>query len=309
MKKRKKILIVGGTGFIGFHLASQLVKKNYIVTSLSTKFPTKKRKVSRVTYLICDICKFNQLKKILNKNKEFDYVINLGGYVDHSNKKKTYESHFTGCKNLTKIFLKRKIYKFIQIGSSIENGRKNSPQTESVSAEEKSIQSIYGLAKFRASQHLINLYKKSNFPAVILRLYLIYGPKQDTNRFLPIIITNCLNNKAFPCSEGKQYRDFLYIQDLIDLIKKFLNTKTSLNGEIFNIGSGKPRKIKSIIQQIKKQVKGGMPLYGEIELRKDEIMKLYPNLNKIKKYVNWKPKVSFKLGLKKSINYYEKLLK
>ena len=88
MKKRKKILIVGGTGFIGFHLASQLVKKNYIVTSLSTKLPTKKRKVSRASYLICDICKFNQLKKILNKNKEFDYVINLGGYVDHSNKKK-----------------------------------------------------------------------------------------------------------------------------------------------------------------------------------------------------------------------------
>ena len=306
MKKRKKILIVGGTGFIGFHLVFQLTKKNYSVSSLSTKLPIKERKIPKVNYLICDICKFNQLKKVL-KNKNFDYVVNLGGYVDHSNKKKTYESHFTGCKNLTKIFLQKKINRFIQIGSSIENGGKKSPQTESSLTKESLIKSVYGLAKYRASQHLIDLHKKFNFPAVILRLYLVYGPKQDTNRFLPIIIKNCLNNKSFPCSTGKQFRDFLYIQDLIDLIKKFLNIKTSLNGEIFNIGSGKPRNIKKTIQLIIKQVKGGRPLYGKIKLRKDEIIKLYPNLKKIKKHINWKPKVSFKLGLKKSINYYEKL--
>ena len=145
MKKRKKILIVGGTGFIGFHLASQLVKKNYIVTSLSTKLPTKKRKVSRVSYLICDICKFNQLKIILNKNNEFDYVINLGGYVDHSNKKKTLKSHYIGCKNLANYFLKKKIKRFIQLGSSVEYGDSNSPQIENCVTEEKSSNQLMGL--------------------------------------------------------------------------------------------------------------------------------------------------------------------
>lgn len=309
MKNREKILIVGGTGFIGSHLASHLVKKKFNVSSLSTKLPTKERKVSKVKYLFCDICNFAKLKKVLKKNKDFDYVINLGGYVDHSDKKKTYKSHFLGCKNLTKIFLKKKVNRFIQIGSSIENGRKKSPQIESVLTKENSINSTYGLAKYKASQHLINLHKKFNFPAVILRLYLIYGPKQDANRFLPIIITNCLNNATFPCSTGKQFRDFLYITDLINLIEKFLNKRTSLNGNIFNIGSGRPKNIKKIIQLIKNQVKGGRPMYGKIKLRKDEIIKLYPNLKKIKKYINWTPKVSFEQGLKKSIHYYEKLPK
>ena len=306
MKNREKILIVGGTGFIGYHLASRLVKKKFNVSSLSTKLPIKERKVSKVKYLICDICNFAKLKKVLKEKDNYDYVINLGGYVDHSDKKNTYRSHFLGCKNLAKIFLKKKVNRFIQIGSSIENGKKKSPQVESFLTKEKSINSTYGLAKYKASQYLINLHKKFNFPTVVLRLYLIYGPKQDINRFLPIIIKNCLNNTTFPCSTGKQFRDFLYITDLINLIEKFLNKRSSLNGNIFNIGSGKPKNIKKIIQLIKKKVKGGKPLYGKIKLRKDEITKLYPSLKKVKKYINWTPKVSFKQGLKKSIHYYEK---
>ena len=85
--KKKKILIIGGTGFIGFHLAKRLVKKNYSVTSISTKLPSENKKLSKVDYLICDISKLNFLKKIIKKI-DFDYVINVGGYVDHLNKKK-----------------------------------------------------------------------------------------------------------------------------------------------------------------------------------------------------------------------------
>jgi UDP-glucose 4-epimerase len=305
LKKRKKILIVGGTGFIGFHLASQLVKKNYIVTSLSTKLPTKKRKVSRASYLICDICKFNQLKKILNKNKEFDYVINLGGYVDHSNKKKTFKSHYIGCKNLANYFLKKKIKRFIQLGSSVEYGNSNSPQIENRVTEEKKLKSTYGIAKLKATNFLLQLFKKNNFPVTILRLYLAYGPNQDVNRFLPIIITNCLLKKKFPCSNGIQYRDFLYIDDLVNLIEKLLNSKKLLNGQIFNAGSGKPQKLKTIIKLIVKKLNGGIPEYGKVKLRKDEIIKLYPNIKKVKLFTSWRPKITFKNGLKKTILYYE----
>lgn len=306
MRKKKTILIIGGTGFIGFHLAKRLIKKNFIILSISTKLPNPTRKVKGVKYLLCDICKLAELKKVINKKKKYNYVINLGGYVDHTKKKKTYNSHYLGCKNLATIFLGKKIERFIQIGSSIEYGKEKSPQIENRPIKEKSIKSTYGLAKFKATKYLINLYKKNRFPAVILRLYLIYGPHQDTNRFLPIIITNCVKKKSFPCSEGVQYRDFLYIDDLIDVIEKFLNKKTFLNGQIFNIGSGKPRNIKKTIKLITKKIKGGLPIYGKVKLRKDEIIRLYPSIKKIKKYTSWRPKVSFKKGLIKSIMYYEK---
>ena len=305
MKNKTKILIVGGTGFIGYHLAKKLIEKNFNISSISTKFPKKNRRLNGVKYLIIDISKIEILKKTIGKNK-FDYVINLGGYVDHSNRKKTFYSHYNGCKNLSDLFLNKGIKKFIQIGSSVEYGRIKSPQQEKSFIKAKSVKSTYGLSKLKASNYLMYLYKKFKFPAVILRLYLIYGPNQEINRFLPIIITNCIKNKTFPCSEGRQFRDFLYIDDLVNAIEKFLNSKKNLNGKIFNIGSGKPINIKYIIKTIQKIINGGEPLYGKIKLRKDEIIHLYPSIKKIKKYTKWKPKISFEQGLKKTILSYEK---
>ena len=99
MNLKKNILIIGGTGFIGYHLANKSLQKGWQVTSISSKTPKKIRYLSKVKYIICDITNKELLKKSINKS--FDYVVNLGGYVDHSNKRKTYNSHYKGCKNLT----------------------------------------------------------------------------------------------------------------------------------------------------------------------------------------------------------------
>jgi nucleoside-diphosphate-sugar epimerase len=251
--------------------------------------------------MLCDITKKKSLKKSIRKN--FDYVVNLGGYVDHSNKKKTFDSHYTGCKNLAEIFIKKMPVAFLQMGSSIEYGKIKSPQKENARCNPKSIKSIYGKAKLLSSMYLINLFKKKNFPSTILRLYLAYGPRQDINRFIPIIIKNCIKNKKFNCSEGNQYRDFVHVDDVVNAILKSLINKNA-RGQIINVGSGKPRRIRNIIKHIKKILKGGYPQFGKIKLRKDEILKLYPNIKKAKNELNWKPKISFDQGLKSTIKFY-----
>tara|TARA_Y100000590_G_scaffold140338_1_gene160954 strand:- start:3090 stop:4010 length:921 start_codon:yes stop_codon:yes gene_type:complete len=301
LKLKKNILIVGGTGFIGYHLAKKSIEKGWQVTSISSRYPKKIRYLSKVKYIICDITK----KRLLNKSirKSFDYVVNLGGYVDHSNKKKTLKSHYEGCKNLTEIFLKKTPLAFVQMGSSLEYGNANSPQKENIKCRLKKIKSTYGKAKLLSSIHLINLFKKKKFPSTVLRLYLAYGPQQDVNRFLPIIINGCIKNEKFPCSKGVQLRDFIHVQDVISAIIKSLINKNA-RGQIINIGSGKPRKIRSVIEDVKKISKGGYPQYGTFKLRKFEILKLYPNIKKAKKIINWRPKISFKKGLRSTIKYY-----
>ena len=279
MNSKTNILIVGGTGFIGYHLAKKSIKKGWQVTSISSKPPKKLRYLTKVKYIICDITKKKSLKK--NIRRYFSYVVNLGGYVDHSNSKKTFESHYTGCKNLTEIFLKKAPKAFIQMGSSVEYGNLKSPQKENGKCNPKS---IYGHAKLLSSKHLVNLFKKKKFPSTILRLYLTYGPRQDLNRFLPIIITGCVKNKKFPCSRGNQFRDFVHINDVVNAILKSLTNKNA-RGQIINIGSGKPRIIKKIIEYIKKISKGGYPLFGKVKLRRDEILTVYPDINKAK--YNW----------------------
>jgi dTDP-glucose 4,6-dehydratase len=296
----KKILIIGGTGFLGYHLARYCIKKKIHVTSISKNSPRRIRFLKKVYYIRCDISNKKLLEKKLNNN--FDYVVNFGGYVDHSNKKETFKSHYLGGKILGDIFLKKKIKKFIQIGSSMEYGRINSPQKESSECKPKS---TYGLSKFLTTQFFLNLHKKNNFPVTILRLYQVYGPYQDSNRLIPIVINSCKANKNFSCSDGKQFRDFLYIDDLIRAIYITLNKKES-SGKIINIGYGRPIKIKKIIKKIKNYFKKGNPIFGRIKLRKEELLKIYPDLKNAKNILNWKPRVNFESGIKKTINFYQR---
>ena len=114
--KGKKILIVGGTGFLGFHLIKKCLSLKMIITSISKGKPTKFQRLGKVEYKTCEITNLQKLKKLINN--DYDFVVNLGGNIDHSNKNKTYRSHYLGVKNLHDVLKKKKIKRFVQIGSS-----------------------------------------------------------------------------------------------------------------------------------------------------------------------------------------------
>ena len=299
MNSKNNILIVGGTGFIGYHLAKRCLKLNWNVTSISTKRPIHKRYLKNVNYIVSDITKKKKLNYLIKKN--FNFVVNLGGYVDHINKKKTYNTHFLGLKNLVEIFNKKNITSFVQAGSSAEYGDTKSPHSESSNCNSKL---IYGKSKLLASNYLMMMYKKYKFPVTVLRFYQVFGHKQDLNRFIPILIKACINNEKFPCSNGTQLRDFLYIDDAIDAILKSLKN-IKAHGKIINIGMGKPIMLKKIIKFVRKKAKGGKPQFGKIKLRVDEPKVIFPKLSKAKKILNWKSKITFEKGLNKTLGQYE----
>lgn len=301
---KKKILIIGGTGFIGFNLIKKLKKLNYSVSSISLKKPYKIRKVKNVKYFTCDISKKKNINKVLD-NKNYNFIVNLGGYVDHTNKKKTYNSHYLGLKNLANYFIKKNIIKFIQIGSSLENGKIKSPQKENYNSKVVDIKSVYGKSKLLASKYLLKMNRDYKFPSTIFRLFQTYGPGQEPNRVISFSILQCLQNKKFPCSNGNQFRDFIFIEDVINLIILSLKNKKS-NGKIYNLGFGKPVKIKTTINKINKIIKKGKPLFGKIKLRKDEMKFIYSNIEELRKDFNWKPLVSINRGLIKTIKFEQK---
>lgn len=302
MMKKKKILIIGGTGFIGYHLALKCLKLNWSVVSLSFKNSKSSRRLKKVKYLYGDISNFKNLRVLLKYN--FNYVVNLGGYIDHYNKLKTYKSHFLGLKNLARFFLKKKIDCFIQAGSSAEYGNVNSPQKETIICKPEL---IYGKSKLKSTKYLMKLYKKKNFPVTILRLYQVYGPYQKIDRFVPLLIKACLKNTQFLTSQGTQKRDFLYVDDVVSAIFKIFDNELS-RGEIINIGKGKPIELLKIMKLVKKEIKGGKIILGKIKLRKDEPMIVYPNVKKAKDLLRWSFKTSLLTGLRKTINYYKKNL-
>ena len=270
--------------------------RNFKIFSLTKSNYERKRKIKNVKYISCDIRKLNDLKRKISKN--YDYVINFSGNINHKKNNETFKVHYGGLNNLLKIINLKKLELFLQIGSCLEYGRKSSPQKENFFCKPIS---YYGKAKYMASNLLQK--KMSNF--IILRPYQVYGPYQKYDRLIPMVIKSCLKNKKFPCTEGNQERDFLYVDDFTDLIIKILRKKNFKN-RIFNVGYGKPIKVKKIINLILKITSKGKPLFGSIKMRKDEVKKLYPDLTLIKKEFKWKPKINLKEGLKRTVAYYAK---
>lgn len=295
---KKKLLIVGGTGFLGHHLAKKC-KTQYIVTSISLNQPKREKQLKGVKYLIADISKKQELIKKINT--KFDIVVNLGGYIDHKNRNLATKTHFNGCKNLINFFKNKNIELFVQIGSSTEYGKQKSPNFENMKGNPKT---IYAQSKLNASKYLINFSKKYNFPYVILRFYQVYGPEQKQDRLIPMVINSCLEDLLFRCSSGLQNKDFLYITDAINAISNCFNNKKVI-GNIVNIGSGQKISIKKLILKIVKKVGYGKPMFGVLGMRSDEPKDSYPNIKKAKKILIWKPKISLEKGLRMTVSYYK----
>tara|TARA_Y100000590_G_scaffold470153_1_gene662362 strand:+ start:3139 stop:4047 length:909 start_codon:yes stop_codon:yes gene_type:complete len=300
---KPSLLVVGGTGFIGYHVIQEAKKRGWKITSLSLNRPKKEKSILGVKYIKADINNLSDLNKKIKK--QFNYVVNAGGYGIHApfdeSGKKIFETHFFGLLNIVKIVNTKKLKKFIQIGSSEEYGESRAPQKEDFFSTPNS---PYAIAKLSCTEYLKILYDKEKFPFVVLRLFLTYGPKQGDDKILPQVIKGSLKNKKFKTSAGVQKRDFCFIDDVISAIFLALKTK-KCKGEIFNIGSGNPIKIRSVIKYICKIIGKGKPQFGKLKLRKNENINLYPSIKKIKKKLKWKPKIQFSTGVKITINSFK----
>ena len=291
-----KVLIVGGSGFIGQNVIKRCLALNWDVYSLNLQFHNLNSKYKNIVEIVCDVRNLEDLKNALSKY-EFIYVINCLGYVDHSNLNSgglnVIHTHFIGTVNLISVLNKGCLRKFINIGSSDEYGYSIAPQVETMN---ESPFSCYSFSKTCISNFLKMMYVSESFPSIILRIFLTYGPDQNDDRFLPQIINGCLSDSEFPVSEGNQIRDFCFISDIVDAIIISLESDVN-NAEIFNIASGEPIKIKNIVLLIKEITSKGNPIFGAIPYRNNEVMELYANIDKAKHILKWFPKVNLYDGL------------
>lgn len=301
--KKKSLLIVGGTGFIGGHLTDEAIKKGYDVTIIHKHQINLKNRKRRVKYLKCDIGQKSKLFKLLS-NKNFNFVINTSGYINHRYNAKAKEeilnSHLFGTLNLISYFEKKNINKFVQLSTSDIYPWSNSLISETKKQNPKS---LYAFAKLSVENYLSLLFKINKFPYVCFRIFTSFGEHQKSDRLIPSIITDAIQKKKIVIKNPNQIRDFIYVKEIAETIIKNLNNSV-INGHIINLGSGKGIKLKKIAKLIcdKFKHKNFEFVDNKKNIHKE---KLVANISKAKKILKWSPKKKFSDYLDITIEHYK----
>jgi len=320
--KGKNVLITGGAGFIGSNLAIKLVELEANVTIIDSLIPEYGGNLfnlepikNRVKLNISDVRDEHSMKYLV---KNQDYLLNLAGQTSHID---SMNDPFNDLEINTKSQL------FI-----LEACRKFNPEIKIVFASTRQIYGkpqylpvdenhplhpvdINGINKMAGEWYHIVYNDVYNIRSVVLRLTNTYGPrmrvKDARQTFLGIWIKNVIEgNKILVFGDGKQIRDFNYVDDVVDAILLAAESD-DVNGMIFNLGGDSPISLedtaKLMIEIAHKSSYELVPFPAE--RKAIDIGDYYANYSKIRSKLGWQPRVSLKEGLELSIDYYKEFHK
>ena len=298
----KKILITGGSGFVGQNIIDYLQKKNkkLIIYNLS-KTAINKSGIINITE---DAKKIN-FQKI---NIQFDYIINalaLSNDQYCKNLKQAEEININFTNKLLKFSQKqKKLKKFIHISSIILYDNNNRPPVKE-NGQLFINYNNYSFTKGVAESYVDYYLNKFKIPIIIFRLSNIYGPHQNMKNspfLIPSKIKQAVEEQKINVFNLNPKRDWIYAADAAEAIVKAL--KVSYTG-ILNLGSGQGISVKNIIKEIAAKLKVNYyslnrPVVGPLNF--------YCDIRKTKDVLNWEPKTNIKNGIKKTIDYLNKNL-
>lgn len=299
---KKRVLITGGSGFIGKHLQRELYNYGAFITIID-KNPQQHTK--SINTIKCDICDYKNLEKVI-RDISPEIVFHLAANIDRTPEfditRNMISVNLIGTLNLFESLKNISSCRSIIVaGTSEEYGNNQAPFKEYYKEDPISPYSFSKVCASYLSKMLFNVYK---FPIIVLRPTLAYGPGQKETMFIPALIKTFLRNEKFIMTPGEQTRDFIFIDDLVNA---YIQAGISEGhfGEIFNIGSGKAYKIKDIAYRIASLLdKQNFLKIGAKDYRKSEIMSYFVDISKAKKLLNWAPMVSLEEGLKYTIDSF-----
>lgn len=292
----KKILITGGNGFIGTNLAKQLRSCRGSVDVYDLNEGN-------------DILDYPKLQSFITKRYDIIYHLSgfSGGPKSNSQKIKSFKiNSFAALKLCELIVQYSPSTKFIISGSRLEYGV---PIYLPVDEKHPTVpNSIYGLTRLIASEIVMSFVKKSNLNATIIRTSNVYGPHPKTKFQGYNVINNfidlALQNKVLAVyGDGKQIRDYIYIDDLVEAF--MLCSKPKANGQIYNLGYGKGISFTGMVNLICQIAKKGKLIYQQWpkDTKEVETGDYISDISKIKKELGFEPKINFQDGIEKTINF------
>ena len=320
------ILLTGGAGYIGSHVAHLLIDKGHSVTIIDNLTTGYKKLIPKKAKLhICDIADKHKVSKIIN-NQKFDIVMHFAGLirVDESIKKpkKYHYNNYEKSKIFFNTCFQHKLNKLIFSSTASIYGNVKNKALES--SKKKPI-NPYAFSKFKTENFIIQQSKAKPISYMILRYFNVAGADKKLRTGLiskhstHLIKVACevavgkrekliINGDNYDTIDGTTIRDYIHVSDLAEIHYKCAKSLIKENkSKIFNCGYGRGVSVKEVINNLnniltnKILIKIGKKRIGDSK-------KVVANTNKLYKYFSWKPKYNnLRLILKSSLKWEKKL--
>jgi len=312
--KGKKIFITGGGGFIGSHICQRLIENNEITVydngSRDAIRYTDLRKNAKFKYVKGDILDKSLLKKSINNAQVVIHLAAIAGVSNYFRfPQKTMQTNILGTNNILEVAKEIHPEVFVNFSSSEVYGPFSFEAKEdqnTTQGELKNSRWTYSVSKLAAEHLCFSFMKERSLTLISIRPFNIYGPRQIGEGAVQIFIPQAIKNKPIQiANDGNQIRSWCYIDDLVDGLILALENPDS-RGEVFNLGNpretittlGLAERIIQFCNSRSKIVFVPQPSGGEVKVR-------VPSIEKAGKMLGFKPRVTMREGLKKTIAWFK----
>jgi UDP-glucose 4-epimerase len=305
MRKSLKVLVTGGAGFIGSHMVDRLVNDGYdvrIIDDLSTgRIDNIQSLLSagKVDFVKGDIRDVSLVTKSVD---DVDDVVHFAALTSVpfsvKNPELTFDVNLCGTLNLIRACAQEDVGRFVFVSSCAVCG---DPESLPVREEHRTDPiSPYAESKLIAERYCLGFQERQLLRSVVLRFFNVYGPRQGMNDYSGVItrfIDRVRQKEPLVIyGDGSQTRDFVNVHDVVEAILASMKSSDS-EGEVFNVGSGKPTSINELAKTILELAGVDLEIRYE-KPRAGDIKDSYADISKAKKFLGYEPKISLRDGLR-----------
>ena len=311
MKRDFKVLLTGGAGFIGSHIAERLLAGGHSVVVLDNLYAGKMQNLKRCS----DDPNFRFIKGDIRDKKAVDAAIAGIDAVIHQaaltsvplsikNPKFIYSVNVAATMSLLESCVKNEVARFVfASSSSVYGAAKKMPVSENAPTRPLS---PYGKSKLHVEKYCQKFWDEHGLETVCLRYFNVYGPRQTAGQYAGVIsrFFDRLRNKLPPIiyGDGEQTRDFVCVSDVVEATVMALGCEKAA-GKILNIGTGKATSLNQLSRTFMKLMRCSNVKPKYVAPRAGDIRHSLANITKAKEILGYRPKVSLEQGLKKFIEW------
>jgi len=301
-----RVLVTGGTGFMGRHLVRALhARGDRVVVVGRRAYPGQVPGLQpEITYHAGDVASASFTDQVVRETRP-ELVFHLASAVDVSRDLDAIDGQVQATQmsavHVARACLTHGVGRLVHVGTCEEYGNGPAPFHET---QDPAPVSPYSAAKVAATAFVRMLCSSFGLRAVVVRPFLTYGPEQESNLLIPALIRSALAGRDFPMTGGEQSREFNYVDDIV---AGFLRAADApgVEGLTINLGCAEPRRIRDVAQMVLDLM--GNPVraeFGKLPYRPGETWEFYCDNSRARERLGWSPTVQLEDGLQRTIAWH-----